>query len=385
MGLLKKIFYIIILISFILLFIGCSRSVIKIISQKDDSPVSQFGDTPERNFYSPLTLNDSFRLIWENDVHGSFNNSSFVFFDSTIFVHDLSGRIHTFDIYTGKQTGVLKYKGAVFSTPIISGYNIITALVSNNENKTELIFYDFFTGKELKIIEIEGKVINQMLKIDQDIVAITENGIIKRINSRGDEIWSRQLDSFVHCSPAYSDGNIYFGNDAGEFICVNYETSDIIYKKKIGVSFNGGVTIKNNIAYLGDEDGSLFAVNITSGSVKWNLETGARITMNPALDEKDVFIANLSGIIFSLNKNSGLLNWKENYNGAVFNSTPLITNDRIILSNIFKSVLIIDKANGELKKEIELDARAKLTPAIRKNKLFIGFDNGIIRAYEILN
>lgn len=385
MGFLKKILYILLFIPFLVIFSGCAKSVIKIISQKDDSPVSQFAEVPERNFFIPVTLSDNIRLLWENDVHGSFNNSSFLFYDSTVIIHDLGGRIHAYNMHTGKQTGVLKYKGAVFSTPLIFGFNIVTALVLNNENKTELIFYDFFNGKELKLIEIEGKVTNQMLRIGDDLILITENGIVKRINSKGSEIWSKQLNSFIHSSPAYSEGKIYFGNDAGEFIALDFESSEIILKKRIGDSFNSGVTIKNSLGYISDDKGTLYAINLKDASIKWSYETRARILMNAALDVENVFIANLAGSIFAINKNSGELVWTRNYNGEVFNSTPLITNNRVIISSLFKSVMILDKSNGEIKKEIELDNRAKLTPAIRHNILFIGYDNGNVRAYEILD
>lgn len=385
MGLLKKLLIILIFVSFLLSISGCAKSIIKILSQKDDFPVSQFAGTPERIFFVPLTLTDSLKLLWENDVHGSFNNSSFVFFDSTVIVHDLSGRIHTFNIYTGKQTGVLKYKGAVFSTPLIFGFNIVTALVINNENKTELYYYDFLNGKEIKMVEISGKVINQMLKVDEDLVLITENGIVKRLNARGIEKWSKKINSFIHSSPAYFDGRIYFGNDEGEFNAISFETSESVYKKKIGASFSSGVTIKNEIAYVSDDNGTIFAINVNDGSLKWQYETGSRIMMNTALDHDNVFVANLSGSIFCLDQSDGRLKWKKDFNGAVFNSTPLVTNNRLIISDLFKSVFIIDKTNGEVKKKLQLDNRAKLTPAIRNNILFIGYDNGIVRAYEIID
>lgn len=385
MGFLKKIIYIILLTTFLFSFLGCARSIIKISLQKDESPISQFADVPERNFFIPVTISDNIKLLWEKDVYGSFNNSSFVFYDSTIIVHDLGGRIHAYDIYSGKQLGVLKYKGAVFSTPVIFGFNLVTALVLNNENKTELIFYDFFNGKELKVIGIEGKVINQMLKINDDLILITENGIIKRINSKGSEIWTKQLDSFVHSSPAYSDGKVYFGNDAGEFIAIDFETADIIYIKKIGASFNSGVTIKNSLGFISDDEGTLFAISLKDGSIKWLYESDARILMNSALDDSNLFIANLAGDVFSINFSNGELVWTRNYNGAVFNGTPIITNNAVIIPNLFKSVLILDKSNGNVINELELDNRAKLTPAIRNNILFIGYDNGNVRAYEIIN
>lgn len=385
MGFLKKLIEITFFLLVLIFISGCARSIIKITVPKDDNTIRQFATTGERNFFIPTEIGDSLKILWERDVHGSFNNSSFIFFDSTIVVHDLGGRIHTFNIHTGKQTGVLKYKGAVFSTPIVFGFNMVIALVQNNENKTELIFYDFFNGKELKTVDIPGKVINQMLIIENDFIIVTENGLIKRFSSRGDEIWSKEFDVFIHCNPAYSNGRLFLGNDKGEFLCINANSGELIYKKELGSAFNSGVTINNSIAYLGDDRGLLYALNTNDGSIEWQYPTGSRILMNPAADGNNIFVANLSGNIFSINMKNGSLNWQKSFNGAVFNSTPLITIDRIIISNLFQSVLFLNKTNGEVKKEIKLNNRAKMTPAMRDNILFIGFDNGMVRAYEIVN
>lgn len=385
MGFLKYSIKIFLFLWTLILLSGCAKSIIKIVGQSEETPVVMFAETGERNFYYPVDFSDSLNLLWENDAHGSFNNSSFIFFDSTVFTHDLGGRIHAFNIHTGKLLGVLKFKGAVLSTPVLFSSVIVTALVLNNENKTKLIFYDFFKGKELKTIEVNGKIINQMLRIENDLFLITENGMAAKYSSRGNEIWKRNLDSFVHSDPAYSNGKIYFGNDSGELVCIDSESSNIIYKKKIGGVFNGGVTIKENFAFLGDDYGVLYAFNLKKGELEWNFNSGSRIIMNPAVDYENIIFGNLSGKLFSLKKENGKKNWEIKNNGAVFSSTPILTNNRIIISNLFKSVLIVDKLTGNLVKEISLDARVKMTPAIRNNLLFIGYDNGIVRAYEIIN
>lgn len=385
MGFLKNLIKIYLSVFLLLLINGCAKSIIKIVGQTDETPVAMFADTGERNFHYPIQFSDSLNLLWENDVHGSFNNSSFLFFDSTVIVHDLGGRIHAFNIYNGKLIGVLKYKGAVFSTPILFNLTIVTALVLNNENNTELIFYDLYSGKEIKTIEIEGKVINQMLKIENDLFLITEDGLAAKYSSKGNEIWRIKLDSFVHSNPAHSNGKIYFGNDNGEFICLDSKSARIIYNKQIGSVFNGGVTIKNELAYLGDDNGVLYAVNLKDGDLEWKFDAGSRILMNPAVNNENVFFGNLAGELFSLKKDTGVLNWKKKFNGAVFSSAPIITNNRIIIPNLFKSVFIVDEKNSDLVKELSFDARVKMTPAIRNNLLFIGYDNGMVRAYEIVN
>lgn len=384
MGLLKKRFTKYIIIIFLLFISGCSKSLIQITAQKDSNPISMYGENPQRNFFTNVQLGDSLRLLWENSAHGSFNNSSFMFYDSTVFVHDLGGRIYSFNIYNGKQTGVLKNKGSIVSSPLLFNYVMVVPLIVSSENLTELIFYDFYKGKELNNIEIEGRVTNQLLKINDNIVAITEDGSVIRFDNSGKEIWSTKLNSFIHSNPAFSNNKIYFGTDDGLFYSINYSDGKIDYKKKISGSFKGGVTIKDNLAFTANDGGDLFSINISNGEVIWKVSLDGIILMNPALDDKDVFIGTTNGELYSINQKDGKINWISD-SAEVYNSTPLVTANKIVIADLFRSYKIIDKFSGKLFSEIEVEGRAKLTPAIKNNILFIGFDNGTVRAYEIIN
>lgn len=367
----------------LLFFAGCAKSLLKITVQKDESPVRMFAGSGERNFFIPVTINEKPELIWENSAHGSFNNSSFIFYDSTLFVHDLGGRIHAYNIHTGKQTGVLKYKGAVYSSPVIFNFNIVIALALNNENKTELIYYDFLNGKELNIVELDGIVTTQMIAVDDNLIVITESGTIRRFDSRGNEVWEVEHESFIHCNAAFTNGRIYIADDDGMLFCFDYESSSEIFRRKIGAAFNSGITIINNTAFLGDDDGILYAVSLKDGSILWKQNTGARILMNPAGDDKNIYVGNLAGSLYSFNMVNGNLNWSADYDGAVFNSSPLVTGNVVIISDLFQAVYIINKNNGQINSELAFDTRVKMAPAIRDNILFIGYDQGRINAYEI--
>jgi hypothetical protein len=54
----------------------------------------------------------------------------------------------------------------------------------------------------------------------------------------------------------------------------------------------------------------------------------------------------------------------------------------IILPNVLFAVHLLDKFDGSVLNTISLEGRAKLSPVIHNNILFIGFDDGVIRAYE---
>ena len=106
--------------------------------------------------------------------------------------------------------------------------------------------------------------------------------------------------------------------------------------------------------------------------------------MTPAVDSENVYVGNLQGNFYSINKKTGNKNWQTNF-GSVLNSTPLVTNNKIILPDVLFAVHLLNKSNGEIIKSIELEGRAKLSPVYYRNLLFIGYDAGIIRAYEFID
>lgn len=378
----RNILQILFFISLILLS-GCAKSLIKLTISKDQDSHLMFGKNPAREFFIPITISDSLNLIWESEVYGGFTNNSVIYNDSIIFVGDLGGRIHCFNVETGKQVGVLKSKGAVYSTPLIVRYKIVYALVDQKENLTELIFYDMMNGKELEIVEIKGRVITQMLLDIEDIILCTEEGFIKKYSSNGDLIWEFNTKSKLYANSAMIENNLLAANDRGEIISVNAKTGKQNFRVKIGSSFFSGISIDQQIGFVADNDGIVYSFNVADGKKYWSYKTSSRIMMNPAFDEQNLYVGNLKGDLYAIDKIFGKLIWKSDLDGSL-NSTPLITKNRVVISNLFKKFSFIDKLNGKVARDFELDARCRLSPVIIKDKLIIGYDDGVLRAYEFI-
>lgn len=375
--------YKIFLIIIVLILNGCSQSFIKLIIQEDSDPYRMFGKNSKREFYSPVDLSDSLKLLWENDAHGNFTNSSVVRYDSNLFVSDLSGRVHSYDLQTGKLRGVLKTKGAIYSAPIIFDYRFVYPLCSIDENETQIISYDFKESRELFRKNISGRVITELIADDNDIVLCTDNGHIKKISEVGKEIWNTNINSQIYSNPAAINKKLVVTTTDGDFIVINLIDGTILVRRKIGVPFFSGITLKESTAYTADDKGIIYAIDISDGNILWNYDSKFRILMTPALDNENLFVGNLNGDLISINYLTGKLNWKKNYDG-LFNSTPLITNNRIIIVDLASAFFSIDKSNGEIINKYPLDGRGKLSPVLVGNKIIIGFDNAKIRAYEII-
>jgi len=246
-----------------------------------------------------------------------------------------------------------------------------------------LIYYDFKNGNEVHVKEVEGRILSEMIAVNDDIIFITDNGVIYRYDLSGSLVWKSETKERTRCSVSAYKDIIIVGNDEGEIITVNLRNGKQIKSIKTGGIFSGCASVENGLAYISNYNGFLYCVDINTLEILWMFDTEAKISMTPALDDKNVVIGNLNGSLFSLNKNNGNLNWKSNY-GGVFGTTPLLTNERIIIPDLFRSFHIINKNSGSLNKTIKLDGRAKLTPVLFDSTLFIGYDRGILRAYEFV-
>lgn len=373
----------ILLVFSIIVLLGCSKSLIKITFDNDEKSHLMFGRNPGRDFYYPVELSDSLKLLWEEDVYGSFSNSSVVVKDSLIFTSDLGGRIHCFDLLTGKQLGVLRSKGSVFSAPLISNYKIIYALVIDGENKTELIIYDLYEGKELFNFEISGRVVSEMILDQDNIILCTENGEVIKISSAAKKIWSTKIKSKIYSNPALLNDRIFITDIDGNFLAIDSKSGNVIYKNKISGPVFSGITVKNNNAFFADNNGVVYCVDISNGKLIWQFESGNRIKSNPALDDINIYIGDLSGNIYSIDQVSGVINWETKLDGVI-STTPAITNNKILVVNLDRSFSILNKHNGSINKSFKLNGRGKLSPVLYGNILILGYDDGILSAYEII-
>jgi outer membrane protein assembly factor BamB len=371
-------------VAVLLIISGCARSVIKYSTKNDENAYQMFGKVPSRNFYSPITVSDSLVLKWESESYGSFPNSSVSVYDDLVFVNDLAGRIFCFQIETGKKVGYLKYsRGSVYSTPVPLRTKLIFPVALEKDNLTELIIYDYSQGKEIEDIELPGRVLTQMLVSDDDVLFTSEVGIAYRLSSSGKKLWETHTRVPTRSSPIIVNDLFIFGNDYGEIIALDSSSGDSVYVKIIGGNFFSGLSSSNNMIYVGNDNGIVYALDADSGKIIWQFDTGAKIKMEPAFDEQNLFIGNLNGKFFSIDKITGLENWHKNFVG-ILNTTPLITENRIILPNVLFKIQILDKKSGNEVKSIQLKGRAKLSPVIHNNLLFIGFDDGVLRAYEFI-
>jgi outer membrane protein assembly factor BamB len=342
-----------------------------------------FGKVPERSFYYPVVIGDSIKKLWDNSINGSFNTSSIAYYDKYVFVNDLSGRIYCFNMKTGKKVGQLKNSGAVYSTPIVDRLKVIYLCALNDENRSDLLYYDLNDSKYTAQDKVSGRALTEIINTGDGIIFTTEKGIIYKYNSQGVKTWDTDTKVFTYSSPAMGNNIVVFGNIAGEIVALNASDGTIKYRAKTGSPIFSGTAVNGSNAYLGNDNGMLFCLDLTSGKINWQYSTDGRILMTPAFDDDNIYFGNLSGDFYSLNKLTGKLNWTKKL-GSLFDITPVVTKNLLILPDQFEKIYFVNKDSGTINRTYSFKGRLKLTPVIKDNMLFIGYDDGELEAYEFV-
>jgi len=384
MGFLKKIYFKYISPIILLALLSCTQPITFKNMVIGGSGYFMFGKNPSRTFYQNLSIEPDINLKWSAETSGSQTNTSVIIYDNILFVGDLSGKLYAFDRTTGKMFGYEKYTGSLSVAPIVSNLRIFILLNQFNEKYSVLKLFDYMNGNVLLETKLYGSVQNEMLKLNDGIIVLTDQGEIIKFNLIGSREWSVNTNVASKSSPASNGDIILFGNEKGELIAVSSQTGGIKYRTKISGSIEGDFTIEGEYAYFGDNNGKLFCAEVNDGKIMWSVNTKNKILSAPVMNNENVFVGNLAGEIFCFNKLSGNLIWKTE-TGGIINTTPTLFENYLVQPDLNRKVFFIDTDNGEITKTYDYERRVKLSPVYYDGILYLGVDKGIINAYQISN
>jgi len=135
---------------------------------------------------------------------------------------------------------------------------------------------------------------------------------------------------------------------------------------------------------IADED--VAAVSADKGATLWRINLPSAVSSTPALNDTQVFVTTINGTLYALNLTDGKILWSVNLPSSVLGA-PAAVNDVVIVHCHDASVEAYATDTGRMLWSYngnvpQLTLYAGSSPLIYSGKVFVGFANGQMAAFD---
>jgi outer membrane protein assembly factor BamB len=242
-------------------------------------------------------------------------------------------------------------------------------------------------------------------------------------------LWARGLKGYVEYPPSYCDGMLYVNTTRGDTWAIHADSGKVLWRRKsrarkpstpaiagpyvIVAAKDGTVTaldrrngrrvwqvrtgaivesspaVEKGVVYFGNTRGRLFAVSARNGRIRWVYNTGGRINSSPALANGHVFVTTYAGSIFSLRARDGRKRWRtyvrrDFLRRESFYASPSTDGARVYTIARSGRVVTLSARTGKVLWSRRVNTLGYSTPAIGRDRIFVGDFKGQLRAYRKL-
>jgi len=302
-------------------------------------------------------------VIWEKKTDKPIFSSPIVI-DNKVYIGeglhwDIESKLYCFNSFSGELVWSFQTESHVESSPTFIDGKIYFGAGDDgvfclNANTGEKIWH--FTGEHVDSSPIA----------DDDSVyfgtGYGNNRIYCLDRQTGEKKWVIELDYPAWGSPSIDDGKIYVGIGNGNFlesdkepggavICINAQSSDIIWRYKTEDSVITSTAVYKNLKhsytsiYFGSRDGNFYCLDAKNGNIRWKRDFGISILSSPAIAQNGVYFGCDDGQIYCLDLDDSSIKWSfdtfQYTGGCRIISSPAIANENLYIGSCSQYIFCI--------------------------------------------
>ena len=152
--------------------------------------------------------------------------------------------------------------------------------------------------------------------------------------AEGKEVGTVRIGSPTGCTPAVLGGNIFFGNERGEFFSVDPQSLKINwqYADPAGVtSIRSSAAVTESHVVYGARNRKVVSLNPDDGIMQWETRLKGKIDSSPVIAGDRVYVGSSDGRLYILNLADGKEIWQTQLDGAIIGS-PAIAFGHLIVA-----------------------------------------------------
>ena len=213
------------------------------------------------------------------------------------------------------------------------------------------------------------------------IYYVSSDGILKAIDMEtGEEEWNLDLEAKTNSSPIIHSNRLYVGCEDG-LKAVNINSHKVVWDYDCDNVASAPV-YHDDIIYFGSDDGHLYGVN-EDGKVKFDKKLGDELRTSPIVVDNTIYVGSTGGKMYSIDTDESK-NW-EFTTGDEILSSPAYVNKTIIFGSNDGSVYCLKKSDGDLEWKVDLNDKVISSPTVdgHDNNVFIGSDEGNMTCLDV--
>jgi outer membrane protein assembly factor BamB len=245
----------------------------------------------------------------------------------------------------------------------------------------------------------------------------------------GDIRWRYKTNRPVSASPCVSDGRVIVGDEGGTLYAVEAATGRLAWTYKVDLGIHSSAVVHEGVVIFGGDDYRVHGVSLKDGSYLWEVETQDQMWSPPSVSEGEVLIAGCDGLLYAIHPITGVERlaievaapvsaavlrfgdlayvttmtgvfncfdvaqgkflWDRAFadsdlaqkrEGAKFQASPAMLEDRFFLSSWDRRVRCVSRAGAEVLWEFDTQGPVNSSPVVVGDRVFFGCDDGLLYA-----
>lgn len=213
------------------------------------------------------------------------------------------------------------------------------------------------------------------------IYVVSSQGILKAVDMEtGEEEWDIDLEAQCNSSPIIHNNRLYVGCEDG-LKAVNIDNHEILWDYDCD-NVESTPFFHDNVIYFGSDDGHLYGLD-TDGKVKFNKKLGDELKSSPAVADDSIYIGSTNGKLYSIGTDKEK-NWDFTTGDEIL-SSPGHVNETVIFGSNDGNIYCLNDSNGDLIWKKDLNNKVISSPTIDEhdNSVYIGSDEGNLTCLDI--
>jgi eukaryotic-like serine/threonine-protein kinase len=342
---------------------------------------AMYRGSPALTGVAPGRLWDRLSLRWRFET-GAAVRSSPVIVNGKVFVGSDDGKLYALDLRDGHQLWAFTTSDAIEATPLV-----LDGVVYAGSSNGKLYAIDVATGEPRWEYATRDRILGAAnhMALPGKGSGVLVGGYDNRMHcvdiASGKAAWKYETENFVNGTPAVADGRIVFGGCDEKIHVLSAADGTVQRSVNVGSYVAGSAALSDGRAYVGHYAGEMLCVDVTTGEIVWRHDTdGEPVFSSPAVDAGHVVFGCRDHRVYCLARDDGHKIWTFPTRGNV-DSSPVICGNRVVVGSDDGRLYLIDLVDGHEVASWDLGEAIGTSPAVSAPAIVVGCEDGFLYAF----